>query len=238
MEVISGPSPNDPFTFPVVLKDYRTVDVRGLRVACWERVETTVPTAETREVIRRVAQWLTGTVAAVTDEQPAHLEKVCDIVHGFGSEVFVDMFPRLLRQYGHPESDPLTRQVVDFYREYLAQTPPESLEQAKTQWITLVRTSILAFLEQHDVIVTPVCSQPAMGHGTTNATRENLNGFFWTWLFSLVPGIPAGVVRCGTSQDGLPIGVQVAAKPYREDLVLAVMKQLEDAFGGYSPPQL
>jgi Asp-tRNA(Asn)/Glu-tRNA(Gln) amidotransferase A subunit family amidase len=32
------------------------------------------------------------------------------------------------------------------------------------------------------------------------------------------------------TEDGLPIGVQVAAAPYREDLVLAAAAALEAAF--------
>ena len=238
LEILSGPSADDPFSFPIPLPDYRTVDLHKLRIACWERVPPTIPTEETCDTIRRVAKALSGTVAAVTDEQPAHLEKVCDIIHTFGSKVFGELIPADLRKYGLSDLDPLTKQVIEFYQAYLARTPNDVLEQAKTEWLTLVRTNVLACLEKCDVIITPVCSYPAMKHATTNASSENLNGFVWTWLFSLVPGVPAGVVRCGISPDGLPIGVQVAAKPYREDLALAVMKHLEDEFGGYTPPTL
>ena len=46
-------------------------------------------------------------------------------------------------------------------------------------------------------------------------------------------GWPGAVVRCGTSPEGLPINVQVVAQPWREDVVLAVAKQLEEVFGGW-----
>jgi amidase len=36
-------------------------------------------------------------------------------------------------------------------------------------------------------------------------------------------------VRGGTSREGLPIAVQVAAAPWREDIVLAVAAHLEAA---------
>jgi amidase len=48
-------------------------------------------------------------------------------------------------------------------------------------------------------------------------------------------GWPAAVVRCGTSPEGLPIGVQVAAAPWREHIALAVAGRLEDVFGGWQP---
>jgi amidase len=40
-------------------------------------------------------------------------------------------------------------------------------------------------------------------------------------------GWPAAVVRCGTSKEGLPIGVQIAANPWREDITLAIARVLE-----------
>jgi len=51
-------------------------------------------------------------------------------------------------------------------------------------------------------------------------------------------GWPAAVVRAGTSPEGLPIGVQIAAKPWREDVALAVAGVIEDELGGWKPPSL
>jgi len=60
-------------------------------------------------------------------------------------------------------------------------------------------------------------------------------GFSYTMTHNLT-GWPAAVVRCGTSRDGLPIGVQIAAAPWREDIALAVAGYLESACGGWQPP--
>ena len=46
-------------------------------------------------------------------------------------------------------------------------------------------------------------------------------------------GWPAAVVRCGTSVEGLPVGVQIAAGPWREDRALAVAERLEMLLGGW-----
>ena len=59
---------------------------------------------------------------------------------------------------------------------------------------------------------------------TSYTTPQNLSG----WA--------AATVRCGTSADGLPIGVQVAAPPWRDEVALAAALALERALGGYSPP--
>jgi amidase len=50
-------------------------------------------------------------------------------------------------------------------------------------------------------------------------------------------GWPAAVVRAATSPDGLPSGVQIAAAPWREDIVIALAKRIEDAGGGWVSPE-
>ena len=50
-------------------------------------------------------------------------------------------------------------------------------------------------------------------------------------------GWPVAVVRIGKGAGDLPIGVQIA-KPWREDVALAVAMHLESAFGGFAPPAL
>jgi Asp-tRNA(Asn)/Glu-tRNA(Gln) amidotransferase A subunit family amidase len=44
-------------------------------------------------------------------------------------------------------------------------------------------------------------------------------------------GVPAASVPFGTSDDGLPIGVQVVGAPFREDVVLAVARMLMEVGG-------
>jgi amidase len=46
------------------------------------------------------------------------------------------------------------------------------------------------------------------------------------------------VVRVGTSPEGLPIGVQIVTRPWREDVALAVAQYLEEVLGGWQQPPL
>lgn len=66
---------------------------------------------------------------------------------------------------------------------------------------------------------------------------ENLPGFSYAMTHSLT-GWPVVVVRAGTSPEGLPIGVQVAARPWHEDVALAVARKIEMALGGWKRPSL
>jgi amidase len=89
------------------------------------------------------------------------------------------------------------------------------------------RTTMLTFMERHDVILCPVSAQAAVPHGMTEDER-----FSYCLPYSLT-GYPCAVVRAGSTSDDLPIGVQVVARPWREDVAIAVAQVLEDALGGW-----
>jgi amidase len=91
-----------------------------------------------------------------------------------------------------------------------------------------------AFLRRYDAVLSPVYTHPALPHGASTID-ENFRGFGYTMAYN-VAGWPAATVRCGASETGLPIGVQVAAAPWREDIALAVAARLESIFGGWQPP--
>ena len=95
---------------------------------------------------------------------------------------------------------------------------------------------MLSFLENYDVIICPVNATPAMAHGETN-DEEKFPAFSCTMTYNLT-GWPGAVVRGGTSPEGLPIGVQIVSRPWREDVALAVAQHLETALGGWGRPSL
>ena len=49
-------------------------------------------------------------------------------------------------------------------------------------------------------------------------------------------GLPATVVPIGLNQAGLPLSIQVSAAEFNDHLTLAVAKQLERPFGGWTAP--
>jgi amidase len=101
---------------------------------------------------------------------------------------------------------------------------------ALEQWDEF-RSRMLRFWRDYDVLICPVNATWAFPHGT----REEHGGivaYSHTMTHNLT-GWPCAVVRCGTSPEGLPIGVQVVAPPWREDVALAVAGYLEGEFGGW-----
>ncbi len=93
------------------------------------------------------------------------------------------------------------------------------------------RIEMLRFMADYDVIIGPVMPTVTKPH---HHGLAEISDFSHTMVHNLT-GWPAAVVRCGTSGDGLPIGVQVAARPWQDVTALAVAGHLENVFGGWRP---
>ena len=99
---------------------------------------------------------------------------------------------------------------------------------------------MLDFYRDYDVIVCPVATGPAT-HTKSRWRRKRQHDLANDLTYNLpynITGWPAAVVRCGTSKEGLPLGVQVIAKSWRDDVALAVAARLEALFGGWEAPHL
>jgi amidase len=110
----------------------------------------------------------------------------------------------------------------------------DEIDRSLFQWDRF-RRAMLSFMESYDVILCPVCERPAMPHDTVD--DRHARDISYTLTYSLT-GWPSVAVRAGTSPEGLPIGVQVVARPWREDVALAVAKHIETALGGWQRPTL
>jgi amidase len=135
---------------------------------------------------------------------------------------------RLLEECGWGETD-------SWLKEYVQKNPDQSSAREyvyRLNKLNSFRSSMLSFLQAYDIVLSPVWDRPAALHGEGRAT-----GIYYTVQYNKV-GWPAAVVRCGTSPEGLPIGVQIAGRPWREHVVLSVAQYLELAFGGWQQPPL
>ncbi len=94
------------------------------------------------------------------------------------------------------------------------------------------------FFTRHDLLVTPTLGQLPAPHGTLD--YDNPDHTVRSWLRRIfeygpftapfnVSGHPAISLPLGQSREGLPIGVQLVAAYGREDLLLRVATQLEEA---------
>jgi len=123
-------------------------------------------------------------------------------------------------------------ELAEFLRQ--ARTIDFSLSEARSRFadIDAYRIEMLTFMADFDVIVCPAMPTPAKPH---HHGLVEISDFSHMMVHNLT-GWPAAVVRCGTSKEGLPVGVQVVARPWEDATALAVAAHLEKVFGGWRPP--
>ncbi|MFQ5436992.1 MAG: amidase, partial [Anaerolineae bacterium] len=228
LPIIAGPDWRDAAIVPMPLGDPGAVELRGLRVAVHTDNGIRAAIPPIGEVVTAAAKSLETAGAFVEEVRPPDIEVTLEmlgrLMRGADGGVWVR---RILAEVGtNPDDSSLHR--------YLGM---ESV--AADQMVTQIalwdqfRTEMLTFMEHYDIILCPVNAYPALPHGTF--AGENYPGFSYTMTYNLT-GWPAAVVRCGTAPDGLPLGVQVVAQPWREENALAVARHLEGEFGGWKRP--
>jgi amidase len=104
-----------------------------------------------------------------------------------------------------------------------------------------LRAAVRRLFAEVDILICPVAAGPAPLHGRPPAglpqqEYQRYRAFDFVHLIAIA-GLPAVSVPVG-SEDGLPIGVQVAGPPFREDLVFSAAAVLEPATGGVRAPAL
>ena len=95
------------------------------------------------------------------------------------------------------------------------------------------RRNIHAVFAEVDLLVTPTTPMPAPAIADLRASPEALRPAELKLLRNTRPfnvwGLPAISVLCGFTQSSLPIGLQIAGPPWREDLVLRLAHAYEQA---------
>jgi amidase len=172
----------------------------------------------------RVAVQTENELAAPTADTVATVERAASALRAAGATVEDARHPG----GGH-------ELTIEVWRSYGGGIGADELWRLLRRWDAF-RSEMLAFADRYDVILCPVFASPARPHGTMNVAGE-IDPTSFTTPHSLT-GWPAATVRCGTSLEGLPIDVQLVARPWRDDLALAAALRLEQELGGWRPPNL
>tara|TARA_B100001146_G_scaffold163544_1_gene144419 strand:+ start:145 stop:1458 length:1314 start_codon:yes stop_codon:yes gene_type:complete len=212
LPILSGMDWKDASVIPMPLADWRDVDVQMLRVAYYTHHAYAEPSPETAETCHQAVHVLAGMGARVEEVLPPRVEE--------------EAYPISSQYWQRPESSSPDEWVAD--GEFKLSS--EEIEQHIFTWDRFRRT-LIGFMADYDVILTPAAELPSTRHGTDDG------GIPYTLPYSLT-GWPCAVVRAGTAPGGLPIGVQVVARPWRDDVALAVAQVIEGACGGWQPPAL
>jgi len=244
LEATHGAGPGDPYVAPAPLRSYTEelgADVGSLRIGVLTEpigaghidVDPAVVSAT-----RQAATMLEGLGHAVDDDAPA-VDESFDLIETFltrwyaGQTEALEQFGTLLdREIGPDDVEPLTWAMAEEGKrrhsgQYLA---------AVTQHQAIARTLGMWFDSGHDLLLTPTMGElpPPLGSFDDSGPEplqtihrgERTAGF--TALINAT-GNPAISLPLAWSEDELPVGVQLVAPYGREDVLIRVAAQLEQA---------
>ena len=230
--------PLDPVSPPVPLRACSIDDAKAIPIGWFEDDGLTPVTAETRQAVRDAASALERQGFHVKRYRPAGLEELRELWWKFFVQCGAMFYAPMIRRREEALS-PIFRNFL----EIAASVPPLTAESLLEAWAQcdLARGSMLEEMRDIPILLMPVCSVPAFRHGEREweidgARVSYLDAMRYTQWFNVLAA-PAAVLPVGTSREGLPIGVQIAGRPFEDERVLAVAAAVERDLG-YRPPPL
>lgn len=234
--IISGPDFRDASCAPVPWSDPAAVDLKKLRLAYFTTNTVTDTDEDTKKTIRQTVAWLESVVASVKEDLPKSiLEPLYDSRRKLTNGDAWQFYKRLAEKWGTKNFSPSVTERMK------TMTPISTAEYVEAwEHADLSKSRMLDWFKQYDVLICPVAARPAEAIDRAPGSAPAAgSGWSYTGVFNTT-GWPVTVVRCGTSSDGknLPIGVQVVAAPWRDDITIAVASYLESKSGGWQRPPI
>jgi amidase len=235
---LSGQDPLDPVSPPIALREPSEEELRAKAIGYFEDDGLVPVTRETRAAVNDAAGALRDAGFRVEPFRPRTLEQL--------RKLWWTFFVQCGAMFYEPEIRGKRDRLSPIFREFLAiaeDTGPITAAELLNSWaeLDLIRAKTLAEMSEFAVLLCPVASIPAFRHNerawTIDGTSINyLDAMRYTQWFNAL-ACPAAVVPVGRSPEGLPIGVQIVARPFEDEIALGVAAQVDLAFG-YRPPPM
>jgi amidase len=234
---LSGQDPHDPVSPPVRLREPSLDKLRTPTIGFFE-VDGLVPvTPETRTAVNAAAQALRDAGFRVEPFRPRTLEQL--------RKLWWIFFVQCGAMFYEPEIRGRRDRLSPIFREFL-DIADASGQLTATELLNawaesdLLRAKTLEEMSGHPVLLCPVASIPAFRPGERTWTIDGqtvayLDAVRHTQWFNVLAA-PAAVVPVGRSPEGLPIGVQIVARPFEDEIALGVAAVVDAAFGYRAPP--
>ena len=235
---LGGQDAHDPVSPPVPFRGPSLDELRAHTIGYFEDDGLVPVTAETRDAVRVAASALRDGGFRVEPFRPRTLEQL--------RKLWWTFFVQCGAMFYEPEIRGRRDRLSPVFREFL-EIAEASGQLSATELLfawaesDLLRAKTLEEMKQYPVLLCPVASVPAWRRGERSWTIEGqqvayLDSVRHTQWFNVLAA-PAAVVPVGRSPEGLPIGVQIVARPFEDEVALGVAGIVDAAFG-YRPPPI
>jgi aspartyl-tRNA(Asn)/glutamyl-tRNA(Gln) amidotransferase subunit A len=227
---IAGFDADDPTSVDAPVPDYVAElrgSVRGLRVGVprgyfWEGLPDDIAGAVSSALDQLAKLGLTLEETEIP-EWPATVDAVLVIIRCQAAAEY--------RGVLQERAADLIPQVRERLEAGLATPAPDYIEAWRTGW--RLRRALARLFERFDLLALPARDQvaPVMDEGGKHSHRVSPKNFSSPLN---VAGVPALVVPCGFSSEGLPVGFQLAGRAWEEATVLRVAHAFQRATDWHS----
>lgn len=231
LPLICGPDGVDPAVVPVALGDPQAVDVKTLRIAWYTDNGITSLAPDISRVIEASASSLQQDGLQLQEKRLPGMRELVSLSTELREAVNAGLILRLLERHGTREPGPDLQGY--FTEKGLAEA--NHVDPALIEAIDHARSRALGFFADYDAILCAPSHALARPHLASQG--DTIEDWSYVTIHNLL-GWPGVSVRAGSSQDGLPVGVQIVAPPWREDVALALARRVETLMGGFQPPPL
>lgn len=227
LAIIQGPDNLDPYAVAATWHHSRDVDVETLRIGFHTDNGVQTPSSAIMGAITSACDLLRDEGITLTEARPPGIEMTSFIMSRVFGADGGEMLEALIDEC---QTDTPSPRISNSLKNRGPAINQREFAQVINLWDNY-RSSMLGYFDDFDILLCPVNAHTAIPHGT----EENLADYSYTMAYNLT-GWPGAVIRCGTDETGLPIGIQVVARPFREDHCLAVARWLEQRMGTFPGP--
>jgi amidase len=229
LPILTGSDWHDPSIVDMPVLPGNDVDIKGLKIAVFNDNGIDRVTGPVENAVRKAASALATAGAIIEETKPPQIEKTEQVFMSVG---FADGGAWIRRMVERAGTHELSAGIKWWTTELKPVTAAELT--AAVEAMDQYRSSLLLFMQKYDAILCPVEAYSALSE---KSMLDRDHATTYTLPFNLT-GQPVVVVRADTSPEGLPIGVQIAARRWREDVALALAERIEAALGGWKAPMI
>ena len=231
LPIICGPDGRDPAVVPVPVGNPAEVDLSKLRIAWYADNGILAAAEDIQRVVTETAAKLQAQQFNIEHKLLPGMRELVNLSTELRESANTGLIMRLLQRYGTQQPGP----DLEGYFTAAGIAKANSLDPALMEAIDEARSRALGFFADYDAILCPPAHSLARPHQASHS--DSFDDWSYITIHNLL-GWPGLSVRAGSSAEGLPVGVQVVAAPWREDIVLALALKIETLMGGYQKPPL
>ena len=236
LDGMSGFDPRDPFTVPVPLASANEPLPRPIRVGLLRDVGVATPQPAVNDALDTATGWLTQAGYVVEEIELPLLEEAYRLWYLLAMEEFRQIMP-MVEEIGDEGMKGAAATYYAAAEDWWGAEPDlDTYMNGYARRGTLIG-QLQTFMQDYPLVLLPVSAEQAFEHDADIASTESgqrVVAAQWSMMAIPLLGFPALSVPTGVA-NGLPVGVQLLSRKFREDTLFDAAEVIEARSGALTP---